>query len=550
MSNGLTKPTDVECKGDLKAFERNRYFYGKLLTVRDFETEQRYFIDKHRLINRLIHGSGVACGLMVSMKSGSNTTVTIESGVALDCCGREIVVPVAQDIDLSKENIFTTQPAAYIVLKYDWCGKEKVPNVSDVSSCEETCCYSRIMESYKIEVVKDKPEECIVFDEKFCGNMENFIKNPDDAEARKKLLDAWQKCATIGSDPAVNLAFVKKEGSSFTIDNTARTLLYSNPILYEVMKCHLNNLENPHNVTAGQVRALQSINNVGNVVEKPNVYVKNIDLVSDGGIKIEPDSVNNKITIKTTPANMVNSVGLTKCSGTSLSFAPGDHIHDLEDGIVAFQKLANELQEQLKTVFMYLRERALKCTVLNFKDVARKFNSERASKLSSNCKTFIDNKQYVEEDTFLEAMKGILGELQKMIEEEIEKSATEESLKGFSDVLKSLENAISQKDSLKIATAQDEVCFYAMLLEPEKAFNPNMRPEIVNMISIEKYDPILKDEATAYILNALYEKDKPMKEEDIEKRTAVKRDKIGEITEKLMDKGIISKTDRGYIITK
>ena len=40
-------------------FERNRYFYGKLLTVRDFESEQKYFNDKSRLLNRLLFGSGV-----------------------------------------------------------------------------------------------------------------------------------------------------------------------------------------------------------------------------------------------------------------------------------------------------------------------------------------------------------------------------------------------------------------------------------------------------------------------------------------------------------
>ena len=32
--------------------ERNRYFYGKMLTARDFETEQRYFNNKRRLLNR------------------------------------------------------------------------------------------------------------------------------------------------------------------------------------------------------------------------------------------------------------------------------------------------------------------------------------------------------------------------------------------------------------------------------------------------------------------------------------------------------------------
>ena len=40
--------------------ERNRYFYGKMLTARDFETEQRYFNNKRRLLNRTLYGAGVA----------------------------------------------------------------------------------------------------------------------------------------------------------------------------------------------------------------------------------------------------------------------------------------------------------------------------------------------------------------------------------------------------------------------------------------------------------------------------------------------------------
>ena len=43
-------------------FARNRYFYGKLLTVRDFEVEQRYHCTKRELLNRLLHGAGVVCG--------------------------------------------------------------------------------------------------------------------------------------------------------------------------------------------------------------------------------------------------------------------------------------------------------------------------------------------------------------------------------------------------------------------------------------------------------------------------------------------------------
>lgn len=38
-------------------FERNRYFYGKLLSVDDFDAEQRYMNDKRRMLNRFLHGA-------------------------------------------------------------------------------------------------------------------------------------------------------------------------------------------------------------------------------------------------------------------------------------------------------------------------------------------------------------------------------------------------------------------------------------------------------------------------------------------------------------
>lgn len=76
---------------ELKAPQRNRYFYGKLLTAEDFIAEQNYFNAKIRLMNRLLFGSGVIAGLNV-IKTDENGAA-IESGVALDSAGREIIVP-------------------------------------------------------------------------------------------------------------------------------------------------------------------------------------------------------------------------------------------------------------------------------------------------------------------------------------------------------------------------------------------------------------------------------------------------------------------------
>ncbi len=72
-------------------FERNRYFYGKFLSVDDFEAEQRYMNDKRRLLNRFLHGCGVVCGLQVVQVD--DLTISLEAGLALDFSGRDILVP-------------------------------------------------------------------------------------------------------------------------------------------------------------------------------------------------------------------------------------------------------------------------------------------------------------------------------------------------------------------------------------------------------------------------------------------------------------------------
>jgi hypothetical protein len=72
-------------------FERNRYYSGKLLTSSDFEAEQAYMNGKRHFLNHIMFGSGVVCGLNVV--NLDDLSVLIESGVAIDDEGHEIVVP-------------------------------------------------------------------------------------------------------------------------------------------------------------------------------------------------------------------------------------------------------------------------------------------------------------------------------------------------------------------------------------------------------------------------------------------------------------------------
>ncbi|MBP3198699.1 MAG: hypothetical protein J6N21_17080, partial [Butyrivibrio sp.] len=74
----------------LLPFERNRYYTGKMLTSVDFEAEQTYMNNKRRFLNSMMYGSGVVCGLNVV--SLDDLSLLVESGVAIDGSGREIVV--------------------------------------------------------------------------------------------------------------------------------------------------------------------------------------------------------------------------------------------------------------------------------------------------------------------------------------------------------------------------------------------------------------------------------------------------------------------------
>jgi hypothetical protein len=87
----------MDCDGRCGSIvtERNRYFTGKLLVARDLVQEQSYFLGRHRLHNRLLHGWGVVCGLEVEWhpdRENCADVVIVRPGIAIDCEGRELVL--------------------------------------------------------------------------------------------------------------------------------------------------------------------------------------------------------------------------------------------------------------------------------------------------------------------------------------------------------------------------------------------------------------------------------------------------------------------------
>jgi hypothetical protein len=57
---------DAAC-AELPDLRRLNYFYGQMLGVNDFRTEQAFFREKLKLHNRCLHGWGTVCGLMVTI---------------------------------------------------------------------------------------------------------------------------------------------------------------------------------------------------------------------------------------------------------------------------------------------------------------------------------------------------------------------------------------------------------------------------------------------------------------------------------------------------
>ena len=103
----------------LLPFERNRYYSGKILTSTDFIAEQLYMNNKRRFMNNILFGSGVLCGLNVL--SLDDLSILLESGVAIDNTGREIVVDSTSVKKLSTIEGFENIKSDHVILylKYD-----------------------------------------------------------------------------------------------------------------------------------------------------------------------------------------------------------------------------------------------------------------------------------------------------------------------------------------------------------------------------------------------------------------------------------------------
>lgn len=134
---------------ELLPFSRNRYYKGKMLTSSDFEAEQVYMNHKRRFVNQMVAGSGIVCGLGVI--SLDDLSLMIESGMAIDDVGREIVVDSSIVKKLSTINGFESLKSNQVSLCLRYREEDTQPVYAvNRQDGEKEYEYNRIEEGFEL----------------------------------------------------------------------------------------------------------------------------------------------------------------------------------------------------------------------------------------------------------------------------------------------------------------------------------------------------------------------------------------------------------------
>ncbi len=130
---------------------RNRYYTGQMLTAADFNADQEYFVSRKWLHNRLLHGFGIVCGLQVTLaQSDQLNVIKVSKGVAVDGCGREIIL--LEDAELTCPIAWQDETPGPQILCIRYCEVPThfVPALSSTSGTSDQVEASRIQEKAKI----------------------------------------------------------------------------------------------------------------------------------------------------------------------------------------------------------------------------------------------------------------------------------------------------------------------------------------------------------------------------------------------------------------
>jgi len=229
----------------LAAPERVNFFYGLLLDEARLKKETSYQNQKRWMLNRLVLGTGVICGLDVAVDPQSSAALLVQPGIAFDGFGHEIVVDNTTSVnpfqltDDSGNAAGAAQAGTVeICLAYAETLADPVPVL--VADCEHPgrCACSTVREGFRLLVrqgAQSPPPApaCTL----------GTFPLPA-ADALQSLLSGriGRACGVPPADASVCLARVRI-GSGNTIQSqdidtaAGRPLVYSNALLYGLLLC-------------------------------------------------------------------------------------------------------------------------------------------------------------------------------------------------------------------------------------------------------------------------------------------------------------------------
>jgi hypothetical protein len=183
LGSGAFCGKDCDCGGPCDClpseFARLRYAYGMRLGSVEFSDEQSYLVGKDRFHNMHCHGAGVLCGLRADRfvwpqgapPGTSSTVLRVSRGAALDGCGREVLVPCDQCIDVAAWFAINgpnldPPPAAgplhiCVALRYRECPSDPAPVPRDPCGCDTGGCdFTRVRESFELRLFAGQSPAC------------------------------------------------------------------------------------------------------------------------------------------------------------------------------------------------------------------------------------------------------------------------------------------------------------------------------------------------------------------------------------------------------
>jgi hypothetical protein len=219
-----------------RTLERPRYFPRQLVTPAELNLESRYFVDRMRRHNRMLHGWGVVCGALVCRVPTSDGTsaqpwkVAIRRGFLIDGHGNEVEIVHERIVDLrsSAVTVGCGEPPGevddpwcsdvpverepgrlWLAVCYRECLVRPVRTEPSGCGCDDTTCeYSRWQDGYEVHFLSECPET-------------HQGPPPDPQAFLDSLKGPLRRCPECPEDPCVVLAAIEfdDDGTITAIDN-------------------------------------------------------------------------------------------------------------------------------------------------------------------------------------------------------------------------------------------------------------------------------------------------------------------------------------------